>query len=119
SEVLAVSGKTGAGVPELFRAIVDRVPPPPGDPAAPLRALMCDSRFDDYQGVVTYVRVVDGTLRVGQKVRLMAGETEHEVMGLGRFRPREIACDELGVGQVGYVVANIKRLSDIRIGDTM
>src|SRR5207248_8136884 len=62
--------------------------------------------------------VVDGTLRVGQKVRMMAGGTEHEVVALGRFRPREVACDELGVGQVGYVVANIKRLSDVRIGDT-
>jgi GTP-binding protein LepA len=69
--------------------------------------------------VITYVRVVDGTLRVGQKVRLMAGGTEHEIMGLGRFRPQEVACDELGVGQVGYVVANIKRLSDVRIGDTI
>jgi GTP-binding protein LepA len=69
--------------------------------------------------VITYVRVVDGTLRVGQKVRLMAGETEHEVISLGRFRPREVPCDELGVGQVGYVTANIKRLSDVRIGDTI
>src|SRR5690242_19457560 len=119
SEVLAVSGKTGAGVPELFRAVIDRVPPPPGDPNAPLRALIFDSKFDDYQGVITYVRVVDGVLRRGQKVRLMAGETEHEVTGLGRFRPREVPCDELGVGQVGYVVANIKRLSDVKIGDTM
>jgi len=79
--------------------------------------LIFDSKFDDYQGVITYVRVVDGTLRVGQEIRLMAGGTDHEVTGLGRFRPREVACDELGVGQVGYVIANIKRLSDIRIGD--
>src|SRR5947209_2802814 len=91
----------------------------PGDPKAPLRALIFDSKFDDYQGVITYVRVVDGTLRVGQPIRLMAGETVHEVTGLGRFRPREVACDELGVGQVGYVIANIKRLSDVRIGDTI
>ena len=69
--------------------------------------------------MIVYVRVVDGTLRVGQKVRLMAGETEYEVTGLGRFRPREVPCDELGVGQVGYVIANIKRLSDVRIGDTI
>src|SRR4051794_37074485 len=118
-DVLSVSGKTGIGVPELFRAVVDRIPPPPGDPSAPLRALIFDSKFDDYQGVVTYVRVVDGRLCVGQTIRLMAGETEHEVISLGRFRPREVACDELGVGQVGYVSANIKRLSDIRIGDTI
>ncbi|HEX8199613.1 MAG TPA: translation elongation factor 4, partial [Isosphaeraceae bacterium] len=119
AEVLAVSGKTGQGVPELFRAIVERIPPPPGDPKGALRALIFDSKFNDYQGVVVYVRVVDGALRVGQKIRLMAGQTEHEVMALGRFRPREVPCDELGVGQVGYVVANIKRLSDVRIGDTI
>ena len=88
-------------------------------PAAPLRALIFDSKFDDYQGVITYVRVVDGTLKVGQQIRLMAGGTEYEVTGLGRFRPREVACEELGVGQVGYVIANIKRLSDVNIGDTI
>ena len=119
SEVLAVSGKTGIGVPELFRAVIERVPHPPGDPNAPLRALIFDSKFDDYQGVVIYLRVIDGLLSVGQKIRLMAGETEHEVISLGRFRPRETPCDELGVGQVGYVTANIKRLSDVRIGDTI
>ncbi len=118
-EVLAVSGKTGAGVPELFRALINRIPPPPGKVHAPLRALIFDSKFDDYQGVVTYIRVVDGTLKVGQKLRLMAGETEHEVLGLGRFRPHPVACDALSVGQVGYVVANIKKLSDVRIGDTI
>ena len=119
AEVLAISAKTGQGVPDVFRAIIERVPPPAGDPNAPLRALIFDSKFDDYQGVITYVRVVDGTLRVGQTIRLMAEGTEYEVTGLGRFRPREVACEELGVGQVGYVIANIKRLSDIRIGDTI
>src|SRR5262249_32776998 len=118
AEVLAVSAKTGMGVPDVFRAIIERVPHPAGDPKAPLRALIFDSKFDDYQGVITYVRVVDGTLRVGQRIRLMAGATEYEVIGLGRFRPREVPCETLGVGQVGYVVANIKRLSDVHIGDT-
>ncbi len=108
-EVLAVSGKTGLGVPDIFRAIIDRVPHPPGDANAPLRALIFDSKFDDYQGVVIYVRVVDGMLKVGQKIRLMAGGTDHEVINLGRFRPRETPCDDLGVGQVGYVTANIKQ----------
>ena len=119
SEVLAISAKTGQGVPDVFRAIIERVPQPAGDPKAPLRALIFDSKFDDYLGVITYVRVVDGTLRVGQKICLMAEGTEFEVTGLGRFRPREVACEELGVGQVGYVTANIKRLSDIRVGDTI
>jgi GTP-binding protein LepA len=119
TEVLAISAKTGQGVPEVFRAIIDRVPPPAGDPEAPLRALIFDSKFDEYQGVITYVRVVDGSLKVGQKIRLMAEGSDHEVTGLGRFRPREVPCDELGVGQVGYVIANIKTLSDIKIGDTI
>ncbi|MGC8640796.1 MAG: translation elongation factor 4, partial [Isosphaeraceae bacterium] len=118
-EILAISAKTGSGVPEVFRAIIARVPAPSGDPRAPLRALIFDSKFDDYQGVITYVRVVDGVLRVGQKIRLMAGGTDYEVTGLGRFRPQEVPCDELGVGQVGYVIANIKQLSDVRIGDTI
>ena len=119
AEILAVSAKTGQGVPDVFRAIIERVPHPSGDPSGPLRALIFDSKFDDYQGVITYVRVVDGALKVGQKIRLMAGGTDHEVTGLGQFRPREIACDELGVGQVGYVIANLKQLSDVRIGDTI
>jgi GTP-binding protein LepA len=118
-EVLSVSGKTGQGVPELFSAIIERIPPPSGKVHAPLRALIFDSKFDDYQGVIVYVRVVDGTIKKGERIRLMAGETEHEVTGLGRFRPRETPCDELSVGQVGYVIANIKRLSDFRIGDTI
>ncbi|MFO0890425.1 MAG: translation elongation factor 4 [Isosphaeraceae bacterium] len=118
-EILAISAKTGVGVPEVFRAIIDRVPAPSGDPKSPLRALIFDSKFDDYQGVITYVRVVDGVLRVGQKIRLMAEGSEFEVTGLGRFRPREVPCEELGVGQVGYVVANIKKLSDVKIGDTI
>ncbi len=119
SEVLSISGKTGVGIPELFREVIKRVPAPPGNPNAPLRALIFDSKFDDYQGVVIYLRVMDGLLKVGQKILLMAGETEHDVISLGRFRPREVACDDLGVGQVGYVTANIKRLGDVRIGDTI
>jgi GTP-binding protein LepA len=118
-EVLAISAKTGQGVSEVFRAIIDRIPPPGGYPRAPLRALIFDSKFDDYQGVITYVRVVDGTLKLGQKIHLMASGTEFEVTGLGRFRPREVPCEELSVGQVGYVIANIKRLSDVRIGETI
>ncbi len=81
--------------------------------------MIFDSKFDDYQGVVTYVRVVDGSIKVGQKIRLMAQGTEHEVIGLGRFRPHSVPCNELGVGQVGYIAANIKQLSDVRIGDTV
>jgi GTP-binding protein LepA len=118
-EVLSISAKTGQGVQDVFRTIIGRIPAPSGHPSGPLRALIFDSKFDDYQGVITYVRVVDGVLRVGQKIRLMASGTDYEVTGLGRFRPREVPCEELGVGQVGYVIANIKKLSDVRIGDTI
>ena len=118
-DILCVSGKTGIGVPEIFKAIIERVPAPPGNPDAPLRGLIFDSKFDDYAGVVVYLRVIDGLLQVGQKILLMAGGTEHEVISLGRFRPRETPCDDLGVGQVGYVTANIKQLADVRIGDTI
>src|SRR6202007_2548408 len=96
AEVLAISAKTGQGVPDVFRAIIERVPTPAGDPKAPLRALIFDSKFDDYMGVIVYVRVVDGTLCVGQRIRLMAEGTDFEVTGLGRFRPREVPCEELG-----------------------
>ncbi len=118
-QVLAVSAKTGDGVPELLGELIRRVPPPAGNPDGPLRALIFDSKFDDYRGAVAYVRVVDGTIKVGQKIQLMARGTEHEVISLGRFVPHEMSCDELSVGQVGYVVANIKELADIKIGDTI
>jgi GTP-binding protein LepA len=118
-EVLAASGRTGQGVPELLRSIVGRVPPPPGDPQAPLRALVFDSKYDDYRGVVTYIRVVDGRIARGERIRLMQAGREYEVMELGRFRPRMSPCDELLAGQVGYCIANIKSMSDVTIGDTV
>ena len=119
SEVLAVSGKTGLGVPEIFRAIIDRVPHPPGDVqrAAPGADLRLEVRRLPGRGHLHPGHRRD--LKVGQKIRLMAGGTEHDVINLGRFRPREVPCDDLGVGQVGYVTANIKQLSDVRIGDTI
>ena len=118
-EIVYTSGRTGQGVPELLRAIVQRVPPPDGDPDAPLRALVFDSQFDEYRGVVLYVRVKEGTLRVGQAIRLMQAERTYEVLELGRLRPRRVKCTELRAGQVGYVVANIKAIGDVHIGDTV
>jgi GTP-binding protein LepA len=119
AEVLRASGKTGLGVDEVLRAIIERVPPPPGDPEAPLRALVYNSHFDSYKGVVVYVRVKEGVLRKGQRIRLLRGGTEHEVMELGQFRPTPTACDELSTGQVGYLMAQIKNLADVHIGDTV
>ncbi len=118
-EVLTASGKAGTGVQELLRAIVARVPPPLGDLEAPLRALIFDSKYDDYRGVVIYIRVVDGRIAKGEKIRLMQAGREYEVMELGRFRPRMSPCDGLHAGQVGYCVANIKSMSDVTIGDTV
>jgi GTP-binding protein LepA len=118
-DVLRASGKTGQGVDEVLRAIIARVPPPGGDPEGPLRALVYNSHFDTYKGVVVYVRVKDGRLQKGQRVRLMLGGTEHEIIELGQFRPAPTPCEELSCGQVGYLMAQIKTLSDVHIGDTV
>src|SRR5438445_9104797 len=119
ADVIRASGKTGQGVDDVLRAIIERVPPPAGNPEAPLRALVYNSHFDTYKGVVVYVRLMDGTLRKGQKIRLMREGTEHEVIELGQFRPAPTPCGELSAGQVGYLMAQIKTLSDIHIGDTV
>jgi GTP-binding protein LepA len=118
-EVLRASGKTGAGVDEVIRAIIERMPAPPGDPGAPLQGLIYNSHFDTYKGVVVYVRVKDGTLRKGQRVRLMRGGTEHEVIEVGQFRPSQTPVASLSAGQVGFFMAQIKKLEDVHIGDTV
>jgi GTP-binding protein LepA len=119
ADVLHASGKTGLGVDEVLAAIIDRIPSPPGDPAAPLKALVYNSHFDTYKGVVVYVRIMDGVLKKGMRIRLMRGATEHEVSDIGQFRPAPTAVDEIGAGQVGYFMAQIKTLSDVHIGDTV
>ena len=119
SDVLKVSGKTGQGVPQLLDALIDRVPPPQGDPDAPLQAMVFDAHYDDYRGAVTYVRLMNGTVRKGQKVRLVRGGTTHEVLELGQFAPQRRPCDELRAGQVGYLICNIKSLDLVHIGDTV
>ena len=118
-EVLRCSGKSGIGIEELIAAVIERVPPPAGKPEDPLRALVYNSHFDTYRGVVVYVRVKEGTIRKGQKIKLMRMGTEHEVLDVGQFRPAMTPCTELGAGQVGYLVAQIKTLSDVHIGDTV
>jgi GTP-binding protein LepA len=118
-EVLRVSAKTGLGVDELLQAMITRIPPPAGKPDDPLRALVYNSHFDTYKGVVVYVRVKEGKLAKGQRIRLMRGGTEHEVIELGQFRPAMTPCAELGPGQVGYLMAQIKDLGDVHIGDTV
>ena len=119
SGAMLASAKDGTGVHEILEAIVTRVPPPVGDPNAPLKALIFDSWFDPYRGVVIVVRVIDGMLRTKAKIRLMATKQDFEVDALGVFSPKATPVDQLGVGEVGFIVANIKVVADAKIGDTV
>lgn len=118
-EVLGASGKTGEGVEDLIAALIERVPPPSGKTDSSLQALVYNSHFDSYKGVVIYVRVKEGTLRKGQKILLMGGRTEHVVTDIGQFRPNPTPCDQLGPGQVGFFMASVKKLEDVKVGDTV
>ncbi len=117
--ILLASAKAGTGVREILDRIVDLVPPPSGDPDAPLRALVYDAEFNDYRGVIVHVRVIDGALQAGDKVKLMAGQTGHEALEIGVFRPQLVPRKRLETGEVGYLIANIKMLAAVRIGDTI
>jgi GTP-binding protein LepA len=119
SGAIAASAKTGLGVPDILEAIVARVPPPKGDPNAPTRALIFDSWYDSYRGAVVMVRVMEGTLRKGQKIRFMATGRDYELTEMGIFAPHAIALTELGPGEVGFLAANIKTVVDTKIGDTV
>jgi len=116
---ILASAKVGTGVPEILEAIVSRLPPPKGDLDAPLKALIFDSWYDPYRGVVIVVRVIDGTLRPGMKIRLMAEGQDYESLQVGVFSPKPVEVGELGAGEVGFLVANIKKISDAKIGDTI
>ena len=118
-EVIKVSAKTGVGIPDLLAAIVERIPPPKGDPEATLRAMIFDSHYDPYRGAITYVRLLDGTIRKGQKIRFLRQGTTHEVLELGQFVPQRRPCETLSAGQVGYLVCNIKDVKDVHVGDTV
>ncbi|MCA9220807.1 MAG: translation elongation factor 4 [Pirellulaceae bacterium] len=118
-EVLRVSAKAGIGIQELLDAIIDRVPPPTGDPDATLQAMVFDSHYDEFRGVITYVRVMNGTIRKGQKIRFLRRGTVHDVLELGQFAPRQTPRDQLCAGQVGYIICNIKSIDLVHIGDTV
>ena len=118
-DIIAVSGKTGLHMEQLIDAVIERVPPPSGDPDGPLRALIFDSFYDDYRGVVVYVRVVDGQIRPGDKLLMMDTSRRHEVTGVGIFRPVMTPRESLSCGEVGYLTAGIKNVHDVRIGDTV
>ena len=119
STAILASAKEGTGVHDILEAVVERFHPPKGDPNAPLKALIFDSWFDPYRGVVIVVRVIDGALKPKTKIRLMATKQDYEVDDLGVFSPKATPVEELGVGEVGFVVANIKVVADAKIGDTI
>src|SRR6185295_3993181 len=119
SGAILASAKQGIGIEEILEAIVQRVPPPQGDPDGAMRALVFDSWFDQYRGVVVLVHVVDGALEPPMKVRLMASGGSYEVEQLGVFTPKPLVVDSLGAGEVGFVIAGIKTVSDVAIGDTL
>ena len=119
SDSVGCSGKTGVGVPEILEQIVAKVPPPKGDPDAPLRALIFDSWYDTYRGAMVMFRVVDGTIRKGDIVKFMSNKSQYEVTEMGCFTPHSVALDEIGPGEVGFFAANIKSVHDTKVGDTI
>jgi GTP-binding protein LepA len=118
-DCLLISAKTGLGVDEVLEAIVNRLPPPAGDPEAPLRARIFDAWYDAYRGVVAMIRVVDGELRKGNRIKLMATGSEHDVDELGMFSPFQTPGEALGTGEVGYIITGVKTLTEVKIGDTV
>lgn len=118
-EFIFASAKTGEGVQEVLEAIVQRVPPPRGDAKAPLKALIFDSHFDPYRGVIAYTRVMDGHLTTGQEIKLMATDKEFEVTELGVFKPEMDETESLSAGEVGYLAAGVKNVQDMHVGDTI
>ena len=119
ANALCVSGKTGAGVPELLEEIVHHLPAPRGDENAPARALLVDSWYDSYLGVVVLVRVVDGQLRRGEKIRFMATGAEYVIEKIGYFTPKMVDADVLGTGEIGFIITGMKTIHDCKVGDTI
>jgi GTP-binding protein LepA len=117
--ILRISGKTGAGVEDVLEELVAKVPPPAGDPDAPPRALIFDSEFDQYRGVIAYIRVVDGVFRKGEAIRAMAAGTEADIDDIGFFTPLMTTTDELRAGEVGFLITGVKDVTKLRVGDTL
>ncbi len=119
SQALMISAKTGLNIDQVLEAIVHRLPPPRGDMTAPLKALLVDSWYDAYLGVVVLVRIIDGSLKKHQKIKMMGTDAHYEVDRVGIFRPKMIETPELGPGEIGYITAQIKQVADTRVGDTI
>ncbi|HEX5167271.1 MAG TPA: translation elongation factor 4, partial [Thermomicrobiales bacterium] len=118
-EIIPASAKEGKGVPEILQALVDRIPPPAGTEKAPLRALIFDSHYDAYKGVIAYVKIVDGVLDTDSRIRIMATGKEAELLEIGVFRPNMTPVKQLGTGEVGYVATGLKVVRDCQVGDTI
>jgi GTP-binding protein LepA len=119
TDAVRISAKTGEGVPEVLDRLVDAFPPPTGDPDAPLRALIFDAVYDEYRGVIVYLRIFQGTLRKKDRILMLGTNKKFEAVDIGVFSPKMTSKDDLSVGEVGYFVSNIKTLGDVRIGDTL
>jgi GTP-binding protein LepA len=119
SDAVPISAKTGLNIDLVLEAIVHRLPPPKGDEAAPLKALLVDSWYDAYLGVVVMVRIIDGSLKKGQRIRMMGTDAHYEVDRIGVFRPKMTEAEALGPGEIGYITAQIKQVADTRVGDTL
>lgn len=118
-ETLAISAKTGQNVEKVLKAIIKKIPPPKGNPKAPLRALIFDSDFDEYKGVVAYIRIVDGKIEKGDRIRFIASQKEAEALEVGIFKPHLASTSYLGVGQIGYVATGLKEIEKCQVGDTI
>ncbi len=119
SDAVAISAKTGLNIDQVLEAVVKRLPPPKGTLDAPLKALLIDSYYDAYLGVVVLVRIIDGELRKGQKIRMMAADAVYQVEQIGVFKPKKVGVEVLGPGEVGYITAQIKQVADTKVGDTI
>ena len=119
SDAMPISAKEGRGVPDVLEAVIERIPPPSGEPLAPLKALIFDSWFDNYQGVIVLTRIIDGSVKPGMKIKVMSNGRTFEVMEVGQFTPKRTKKNELLTGEVGYLCANMKEVADVKIGDTI
>ncbi|MFN7773495.1 MAG: translation elongation factor 4 [Planctomycetota bacterium] len=119
AEIVKVSAKSGINIDQLLAAIIERIPPPTGDKAKPPQAMVFDSHYDEFRGAVTYVRMIEGRISKGQKIRYLKTGQNYEVQELGQFRPKQVPCQSLHAGQVGYLICNIKSIDQVHIGDTV